>query len=81
MANRKAYVLIQVHPGKVEEVVRSIRGKPGILAADTVAGPHDIIAVLQGSDADSIARIVVNEIQAIGGIQHTITYMAINDKG
>jgi len=79
MANRKAYVLIQVHSGKAGEVVSALRGKPGILAADPVAGPHDIIAVLQGSDADSIARIVINEIQAIGGIQHTITYMVINE--
>jgi len=79
MAQRKAYVLIQVHAGKAEEVAGALRGKPGIAAADLVTGPHDVIAVLQGADADAIARIVVNEIQAIKGIQHTITYMVIND--
>jgi len=79
MANSKAYVLIQVHAGKAEAVASALNGRPGILAADLVAGPHDVIAVLQGSDADSIARIVVNDIQAVKGIQHTITYMVIND--
>lgn len=79
MAQRKAYVLIQVHTGKAEAVASALNGKPGILAADLVAGPHDVIAVLQGADADAIARIVVNEIQAVKGIQHTITYMVINE--
>jgi DNA-binding Lrp family transcriptional regulator len=79
MANRKAYVLIQVHTGKAEAVASALTGRPGIISADLVAGPHDVIAVLQGSDADSIARIVINEIQAVKGIQHTITYMVINE--
>jgi len=79
MANRKASVLIQVHTGKAEAVASALTGRPGILSADLVAGPHDVIAVLQGSDADSIARIVINEIQAVKGIQHTITYMVINE--
>ena len=79
MANRKAYVLIQVHTGKAEAVASALKDRPGITSADLVAGPHDVIAVLQGSDADSIARIVVNEIQAVKGIQHTITYMVISD--
>lgn len=79
MSNKKAYVLIQVQTGKAEAVADALKGRPGIVAADLVAGPHDVIAVLQGSDADAIARIVVNEIQAVKGIQHTITYMVIGD--
>jgi DNA-binding Lrp family transcriptional regulator len=79
MANRKAYVLIQVHTGKAEAVAGALTGRPGIISADLVAGPHDVIAVLQGADADAIARIVINEIQAVKGIQHTITYMVINE--
>ena len=77
MTNRKAYVLIQVETGKAEKVSQALRDKPGILAADLVIGPHDVIAVLQGFDADAIARIVVNEIQAVKGVNRTITYMVI----
>lgn len=79
MEYRKAYVLIQVHTGKAEAVASALKGRPGIISSDLVAGPHDVIAVLQGTDADSIARIVVNEIQAVKGIEHTITYMVIGD--
>ena len=77
MANRKAYVLIQVETGKAGRVSQALRDKPGILDADLVIGPHDVIAVLQGVDANAIARIVVNEIQAVKGVNRTITYMVI----
>ena len=79
MSNRKAYVLIQVETGKSEFVVTALRGKPGVADADVVVGPHDVIAVLTGGDADSIARTVVNDIQGIRGVQRTITYMVIGN--
>jgi DNA-binding Lrp family transcriptional regulator len=78
MANRKAYVLIQAETGKAESVTWALKGKPGITAADLVVGPHDVIAVLQGVDADAIARIVVNEIQSVKGVRRTITYMVLS---
>jgi len=79
MANRKAYVLIQAETGKAESVAKALRSKAGVLGADMVVGPHDVVAVLQGIDAEAIARIVVNEIQGIRGVQRTLTYMVIGD--
>jgi DNA-binding Lrp family transcriptional regulator len=79
MTGRKAYVLILVETGKAESVVKALRGKPGIAGADMVVGPHDIVATLNGIDADAIARTVVNDIQAIRGVQRTLTYMVIGD--
>jgi DNA-binding Lrp family transcriptional regulator len=79
MSSRKAYVLIQAETGKAESVVKALRLKPGVAGADLVVGPHDVVAVLGGPDADAIARTVVNDIQAIRGVQRTLTYMVIGD--
>jgi DNA-binding Lrp family transcriptional regulator len=79
MASRKAYVLVQVETGKADSVVKALRTKPGIASADMVVGPHDIVAVLAGHDADSIAKTVVNDIQSVRGVQRTLTYMVIGD--
>ena len=79
MASRKAYVLIQVETGRAESVAKALRTKPGIASADLVVGPHDVVVVLSGTDADAIARTVVNDIQGIRGVQRTLTYMVIGD--
>lgn len=79
MANRKAYVLILVETGKAASVVKALRNKPGISEADMVVGPHDVVAVVIGPDADAIARTVVNDIQATRGVQRTLTYMVIGE--
>ncbi|MDD5313169.1 MAG: Lrp/AsnC ligand binding domain-containing protein [Dehalococcoidia bacterium] len=78
MANKKAYVLIQTETGKADAVVKTLRGKPGILSADVVTGPHDVILIIQGVDTDAIAKIVVNQVQAVQGVHRTITYMALS---
>jgi len=78
MSSRKAYVLIQAETGKAGTVAKELRSKPGVNASDLVVGPHDVIAVLQGPDADAIAKIVVNEIQSVKGVHRTITYMVIS---
>ncbi|MCX6004751.1 MAG: Lrp/AsnC ligand binding domain-containing protein [Chloroflexi bacterium] len=79
MSNKKAYVLIQTETGKAETVAKALRGKPGIVSADIVTGPHDVILVIQGADTDAIAKIVVNQIQAVHGVHRTITYMALSE--
>jgi DNA-binding Lrp family transcriptional regulator len=77
MSNRKAYVLIQTEIGQAGSVVKALRSMPGVDSADLVVGPHDVITVLQGSDADAIAKMVVTGIQAVKGVHRTITYMVI----
>ncbi|MFC1920045.1 Lrp/AsnC family transcriptional regulator [Chloroflexota bacterium] len=76
--SRQAYVLIQTEMGKAEAVSNALRGKPGVMAADVVTGPHDVIAVVQGSDSDSVAKTIINELQAVQGVRTTTTYMVIN---
>jgi DNA-binding Lrp family transcriptional regulator len=44
----KAFVLIETEVGKTKEVVSALGKLKGVLSVDTVTGPYDIIAVLQG---------------------------------
>ncbi len=74
---KKAYILIETATGQAEAVAKVLQVKPGVMAADVVTGPYDVIAVLQGKDADDVARTVIYEIQSVKGISRTMTCMAI----
>jgi DNA-binding Lrp family transcriptional regulator len=79
--SKKAYVMIQTEMGTSASVVNALRSKPEVLISDVISGPHDLVAVVQGDDTDSIARSVINEIQTIKGVKNTTTYMVFEDIG
>ncbi|MHB0871494.1 MAG: Lrp/AsnC ligand binding domain-containing protein [Chloroflexota bacterium] len=74
---QRAYVLIETVGGKSKEVVDALRRVSGIAVADVVTGPYDVIAVAQGDDANSIGRLVLNEVRGIPGITKTMTCLAV----
>jgi DNA-binding Lrp family transcriptional regulator len=76
---REAYILIETEmvaaAGKT--VAGALPAKPGAVAADVVTGSHHVIALVQGVDADAVARIVINDVQATEGVRHTTTGIAL----
>jgi len=66
-----AYVLIQTEVGKAADVTRSARTIEGVITADDVTGPYDVIAQAEASTVDQLGRLVVSEIQRIEGITRT----------
>ncbi len=68
----KAYILIQTAVN-VAQVARDIRELDGIEAADDVSGPYDVIVRAKANDVDELGRLVVARIQAIDGIDRTLT--------
>jgi DNA-binding Lrp family transcriptional regulator len=73
----KAYVLIEAESGRVAEVLAALRVIEGMVAADAVTGPYDIIATMQTPDPRNIGRMVMNEIQGVEGIKRTVTCIVI----
>jgi DNA-binding Lrp family transcriptional regulator len=68
-----AFVYLQVRPGRVEDVLVSLRATHGVRAAMTVLGDWDIMAATHGPDLLSIAETVVRRIHRIEGVERTAT--------
>ena len=68
-----AYVLINLTAGSAKDVYSKLSKMEYVQQVDAVSGPYDMIAVVDGSTFNDIARFVVDEIQNIPGVQNTIT--------
>jgi len=68
-----AYILIQTEVGKAAEVASAIAGISGVIAAEDVTGPYDVIARAEAEDVDQLGRMVVSKVQLIPGITRTLT--------
>jgi DNA-binding Lrp family transcriptional regulator len=73
-----AYVLIQTEVGKAANVARQIDAIDGVISAEDVTGPYDVIARAEAGSVDQLGHLVVSEIQRIEGITRTVTCPVVN---
>lgn len=76
--NVSAYVLIQTEVGKAASVAAQVRDIPGVIAADDVTGPYDVIVRAEAASVDELGRMIVSRLQMIEGITRTLTCPVVN---
>ncbi|MFC9083066.1 Lrp/AsnC family transcriptional regulator [Streptomyces sp. NPDC057062] len=69
----QAYILIQTEVGKSSTVAETISKIPGVVQAEDVTGPYDVIVRAQADTVDELGRMVVAKVQQVDGITRTLT--------
>lgn len=73
-----AYVLIQTEVGKAATVAQQVNAIDGVVSAEDVTGPYDVIVRTEANSVDDLGRMVVSQIQLIAGITRTVTCPVVN---
>ena len=73
-----AWILIQTEVGKSSHVAQEVQGMDGVVSAEDVTGPYDVIARAEAASIDELGRMVVSRVQLIGGITRTVTCPVVN---
>ena len=73
----KAFILIETVVGKNREVVSAIRQLKGIKSADSVAGPYDVIAVIEADSITEVGDTITSELHTIDGVARTVTCLVV----
>jgi DNA-binding Lrp family transcriptional regulator len=68
-----AYILIQTEVGKAGGVAKTVGAIQGVLVAEGVTGPYDVIARAEARNVDELGKLVVARVQAVEGITRTLT--------
>lgn len=71
----RAYILINVLPGRTSEVVRALSKIKPIKTIDPCWGKPDIIVVVEVSDQDALTHLVLKRIHEIDGVSQTDTHL------
>jgi DNA-binding Lrp family transcriptional regulator len=69
----QAYVLIQTEVGRAASVAATISGAPGVISAEDVTGPYDVIVRAEAENVDQLGKMVVANIGSVEGITRTLT--------
>jgi DNA-binding Lrp family transcriptional regulator len=69
----QAYILVQTEVGKAAAVAAEIAGIAGVISAEDVTGPYDVIVRAEAEDVNRLGQLVVARVQSVGGITRTLT--------
>ncbi|GAA4847582.1 Lrp/AsnC family transcriptional regulator [Pseudonocardia benzenivorans] len=69
----QAFILVQTEVGKAASVASAIAGIPGVVSAEDVTGPYDVIVRAEAEDVDQLGQLVVAQVQGVSGITRTLT--------
>ena len=73
----RGYVLINVRPGKVRDVVDAVSQLPGVRHADACWGLPDVFAYIETPDEKQFNALVIDRIQKLDGVERTETHIVV----
>ncbi|BBX17518.1 AsnC family transcriptional regulator [Mycolicibacterium duvalii] len=69
----EAFVLIQTEVGRAEVVAEQVAGLTGVLSAESVTGPYDVVARVGAATLTELTKTVVPAVAGVSGITRTLT--------
>jgi len=73
----KAFILVETVGGKNKEVVTALKQLEGVKSVDTVTGPYDVIATIEGETFNHIGDLLTAKIHPIAGISSTVSCLVV----
>ena len=71
----RAYILINVLPGRTSDVVRALSGIKQVKTIDPCWGKPDIFVVVEVSDQNALTQLVLKRVHEIDGVSETDTHL------
>jgi DNA-binding Lrp family transcriptional regulator len=69
----EAYILVQTEVGRAADVARQIADLAGVIKAEDVTGPYDVIVRARAENIDELGKLVGAQIAGVDGITRTLT--------
>jgi DNA-binding Lrp family transcriptional regulator len=74
----QAYVLVQTEVGKAAAVADEIAKLSGVVQAEDVTGPYDVIVRVEAGSVEELGPLVMSRIQGVDGITRTVTCTVVH---
>jgi DNA-binding Lrp family transcriptional regulator len=71
-----AIVLIDCERGRIQPVAEALAAIDGVAEVYSVAGRHDLVAIVRVADNDAMAALVTSGLLTVDGISRTETLTA-----
>lgn len=73
----KAYSLISTEPGATSEISKKVTDIEGVKSVEAVAGPYDIVAMIEVDSLEKLTGAVFGRIRGVDGVTSTTTLIVV----
>ena len=74
----RAYILLHLAKGNPDRVARALRRKPGVLMADPLEGPPDVIVVIEAPERQRLADLTVQALSSVETMIENVRLLPIH---
>jgi len=74
----RVYVLLRLAKGDPEQVAQALRRKPGVLMADPLEGPPDVIVVVEASERQKLADLTIQALSSVETMIENVRLLPIH---
>jgi len=75
----KVYILLDIIEGKLELVVQTLRGKPGVVEVDLLEGSPNVIMVVEAPEQKKLAERTVQALASVGKMTEGVQLLPTRD--
>jgi hypothetical protein len=65
MMSTRIYLLLDVVKDKSDQVTENLQGRPGVVIADPLQGPPDVMIVVEASNRQSVTELAIQAIASV----------------
>ncbi|OBA97616.1 AsnC family transcriptional regulator [Mycobacteriaceae bacterium 1482268.1] len=69
----EAFMLVQTDVGRAEVVAKQLAELSGVVSAEYVTGPYDVVVRIAADTMSDLQQAVVPSVQRVAGITRTLT--------
>jgi DNA-binding Lrp family transcriptional regulator len=73
----KAYVEMNIAPGRVKNILRELRRISNVKEVSAVTGHCDVIASIEAGDMVTLSKVLLERFQSLEGVTRTETLVCV----
>ena len=77
--NDRVYILLDIVDGKTEQAVKVLRKSHGVIMADALESPPDVIVVIGAPTREQLARLTVQALASVESITEQVSLLPSRD--
>jgi hypothetical protein len=76
----RAYILLDIADGKAEQVTKVLRESRGVVMADALEGPPDVIIVMEASERQQLAELTIRVLASVETMTERVCLLPTRNK-